>query len=283
MIRSMRNVLSFRSPILRVLLVGLFAGSGGGARAQRHGGMVPMERRSAPAIREGTPAWRGEMSRRGTPGEGVVRGAGMGGQQQQPPAPIERRAPTPHPANGGTANGGMAGSPAGASAGSVGTRGGGIHGGAGAGRGEHLSDWMNQHNNLTPQQQREALEREPGFHELPSQQQQRMRERLSQLDAMQPEQRQRMLAHTEMMERLSPDQRTQVRGAMAQLGSLPPDQRQMVARSFRELRALPPGQRMAVMNSGQYRWMTPTQRSTLNNLMRVEPMIPPSEEPRRMR
>jgi len=74
---------------------------------------------------------------------------------------------------------------------------------------------------------------------------------------------------------LSPDQRVQVRGAMQQLGSLPPDQRQVVAKSFRELRGLPPEQRFAAMNSARYGYLNPAQRATLNNLIRVEPMLPP--------
>jgi hypothetical protein len=144
-------------------------------------------------------------------------------------------------------------------------------------KGEHLAQWMNQHSNLTPQQQQQALDREPGFHDLPQETQQRMHNRLTQLDGMTPEQRQRVLAHTEMVERMTPDQRVQFRGAMQQLGSLPPDQRHAVARSFRELRGLPPEQRAGALNSGRYRWMNATQRGTLNNLLRIEPLLPPPE------
>jgi hypothetical protein len=178
--------------------------------------------------------------------------APRGAVYQQTPAPVERRAPAmvePNPA------------------GSRGPKG-------------HLGQWMAQHSNLAPAQQQQALEREPGFRQLPAQQQQHMRERLSQLDAMPPLERQRMIARNEAMERLSPDQRTQVRGAMSQLGSLPQDQRRMVARSFRELRQLPPDQRYAAMNSARYGYLNPTQRATLNNLIRVEPMLPPPESQR---
>jgi len=146
-------------------------------------------------------------------------------------------------------------------------------------RGEHLAEWMNQHNNLTATEQQQALEREPGFHDLPSQTQQRMRDRLTQLNAMSPEQRQRVLERNEHMEQLTPEQRGQVRGAMQQLGALPQDQRREVARSFRELRQLPPDQRMTAMNSGRYKNLNESQRSTLNNLMRVEPMLPAPEKP----
>ena len=144
---------------------------------------------------------------------------------------------------------------------------------------EHLAEWMNQHSNLTPAQQQQALENEPGFRELPAQTQQNMRNRLAQLNAMPQQQRDKVLNRNEAMERLTPEQRGQVRGAMEQLGALPPDQRRFVARSFRELRELPPAQRWAAMNSEAYRGqLNDAQRATLSNLMRVEPMLPPPEK-----
>ena len=145
-------------------------------------------------------------------------------------------------------------------------------------RGEHLAEWMNQHSNLSPQQQQQALDREPGFHDLPQATQQRMHERLGELNAMPPQERQRLLANTEIMERLNPNQRAQVRGAMQQLGSLPADQRDAVARTYRQLRDLPPDQRSAALNSDRLRGQfNDAQRNTLNNLMRVEPMLEPPQ------
>jgi hypothetical protein len=171
----------------------------------------------------------------------------------QPPAPIERRAP--------------------AQAGSTEGQPGGLHRGP---RGEHLAQWMSQHSNLSPQQQQQALQQEPGFQQLPQQVQQRMRERLTQLDAMTPEQRQRLLARNEAMERLAPDQRAEVRGAMSQLGQLPPDQRRAVAQTFRSLTALPADQRLQAYNGGRYTApLNNEQRSVLSNLLKVEPLLGP--------
>jgi hypothetical protein len=141
-------------------------------------------------------------------------------------------------------------------------------------KGEHLAEWMNQHSNLTLEQQQQALEREPGFRGLPPQTQQRMHDRLTQLNAMSPQQRQRLLNRNEVMEHLTPEQRGQVRGAMEQLGALPEDQRRVVARDFRELRDLPPEQRMTAMGRMP---LNEAQRATLSNLLRVEPMLPPPE------
>ena len=146
------------------------------------------------------------------------------------------------------------------------------------GKGEHLAQWMNQHRNLTPEQQQRALDNEPGFRELPQQTQERMHNQLARLNAMSPDQRQRILNYNERMEHMSVDQRAEVRGSLQQLGSLPLDQRRQVAKSFRELRELPPDQRGAALNSPQYQYMNPGQRSALNNLLRVEPLIPPTEQ-----
>ena len=232
----MRKSPTFRSSIARALLVSLLAGLSGAMFAQRH---------AAPSYR-------------GSPSYVVVGGSqhhGFGGQQQQP-APIERRPP-----------------PTGAMmqpgsqphlVGPNGRRG-----------GEHLPEWMEQHQGLTLEQQQAALDREPGFRELPLQTQIQMHQRLAQLNAMTPEMRARTLAHTEAMERLDPAQRSQVRGAMQQLGSLPMEERRQVIRSFRELRMLPPEQRLGMMNTPRYGWLNYQQRTVLTNLIFIAPMLPP--------
>lgn len=235
----MRNIIKYRGSMIRVLLVGTLAGLSGVLCAQRHG--APIFRSSA----------SNAMASAG--------GARWVGQQRQMPAPIERRPP-----GGGAMV--RPGVPAGQGhlVGSVGRRG-----------GEHLPEWMSQHQGMTLEQQQAALDREPGFRELPLQTQMQMHQRLAQLNAMAPEQRARTLAHAEAMERLNPAQRSQVRGAMQQLGSLPIDERRQVIRSFRELRMLPPEQRLGMMNSPRYGWLNYAQRTVLTNLIVIAPMLPP--------
>lgn len=141
--------------------------------------------------------------------------------------------------------------------------------------GDHLPEWLAKHKDLTPQQQQEALEKEPGFHDLPPATQQRVRERVKRLSEMPPEKRQRILQRNEAMERLTPEQRGEVRDAMKQLAALPPDQRRYVDRTFRGLRELSPAQRQNVLNSERFSHLTPEQRNVLNSLMKVEPLLPP--------
>lgn len=186
----------------------------------------------------------------------------------RPPAPIERRTPSGPASNPGAPadQGHVRGLPRNGTPGPH------------AGRGVPLAQWMSQHSQLSPTEQQHALEREPGFRDLPQPTQSRMRQRLSELDNMPPERRERILARNEAMEHLSPDQRSQVRGAMQQLGALPPEQRRPVARAFRELRDLPSEQRAAALSSDRFRGQfSDTQRSTLNNLLRIEPMLPPPD------
>jgi hypothetical protein len=229
------------------LLVGLLAGMSGAAGAQRRG--VPMYRRA--------PSYAMAYS---------YQGRGFGGQQGQP-APIERRPP------GGMAQPGRPYVVPGQQRFVPGQQH--LVGPDGRRGGEHLSEWLSQHSGMTLEQQQSALDREPGFRQLPPQTQQQMHQRLAQLNAMTPEQRARMLEHTEAMERLNPAQRSQVRGALEQLGSLPMDQRRQVMRSFRELRMLPPEQRFGMLNSPRYGWLNYAQRTVLTNLIVIAPMLPP--------
>jgi len=232
----MRKAVTSRGSIVRALLVGLLAGWSGIVFAQGH---------AAPSFRR-------------TPSYFMVAAGqnhGFGGQQERP-APVERRPP---PIGAMMQPGSQQH----------------LVGPNGRRSGEHLPEWMEQHRGMTLEQQEAALDREPGFRELPLQTQMQMHQRLAQLNAMTPEMRARTLAHTEAMERLNPAQRSQVRGVMEQLGSLPMDQRRQVIRSFRELRMLPPQQRFAMMNSPRYGWLNYAQRTVLTNLIFIAPMLPP--------
>lgn len=137
---------------------------------------------------------------------------------------------------------------------------------------EHLLQWMDRHSNLTPDQQQKALEREPGFHDLPAETQQRMRDHLTQLNSMPPDRRRRWLERNEAIAQLAPQQRQQVRDAMRQFGGLPPDRRRQVAQAFRELRDMPEQQRQSLLSSDQYRNQFSDQElEALSGLLSIEP------------
>ncbi len=142
-------------------------------------------------------------------------------------------------------------------------------------RGEHLPQWMANHQNLNPAQQEEALRREPGFSRLPQQQQQQLIDRLHKLDNAPPQVRQRILARNEMFERLPAQQKQAIRGASQALSQMPPDRNMAVRHAFRDLRGLPPDQRVNVLNSARFQAeFSPQERTILGNLLSIEPYQP---------
>ncbi len=137
---------------------------------------------------------------------------------------------------------------------------------------QHLPEWFNNHQNLTPQQQEDALRREPGFRDLPADQQQRLVNRLHTLDEKTPEQRQRILARNEAFEHLSPERQQEVRGASQALSQMSPDRQQALRHAFHDLRQMPPQERQQMLNSGSYAsQFTPQERTVLGNLLSIEP------------
>ncbi len=150
----------------------------------------------------------------------------------------------------------------------------GVNGGERPGQ-QHLPEWLNQHQNLSPQQQEDLLRREPGFNRLSPDQQQRVLNRLRTLDARPPEQRQRMAQRGEMWERLSPGQQQDVRDSFQAWNQMAPDRRRMVGRAFSDLRQIPPEQRTEILNSARFsQTFTPQERHVLGSLLSVEPYEP---------
>ena len=141
----------------------------------------------------------------------------------------------------------------------------------------HLAEWFRNHQNLTPEQQIQAIQKEPGFNRLPIPQQLRLQKQLYQLSILPPAQRERTLQHMEALEKLSPDQRQQIGRMMQQVGSMPPDQQRRMRQAFRFLRDLPPDQRQAILASAPFKSQFSAQENEiLTKLMSLEPYVPPN-------
>jgi Protein of unknown function (DUF3106) len=136
---------------------------------------------------------------------------------------------------------------------------------------EHLPQWWQAHRGLSPQQQADAMRREPGFRNLPQGQQQRLLNRLRSLDSRPPQVQQRMLNRVEMFERLSPERQQEVRGASQAFSHLPPQRKQMMIRAFQQLRQMPPAEREQMLHSGYGQQFTPQERTVLGNMLSIEP------------
>jgi len=139
----------------------------------------------------------------------------------------------------------------------------------------HLGDWLNNHRNLTPQQQEEQLRREPGFNRLSPDQQQRVLNRLRTLESRPVEQQQRMADRVEMFEHLTPEQKADVHASSQALAAMPGDRQALVRRAFNDLRQIPPDQRAQILNSARFsQTFTPDERHALGSLLSIEPYEP---------
>jgi Protein of unknown function (DUF3106) len=145
---------------------------------------------------------------------------------------------------------------------------------------QHLGEWMQKNQGLTPDGQIKRLQQERGFSQLTPQQQQNATNRLRELNQMPPEQRQRRLEQVENMERLSPQKQEQVRASARQLGQMPPDRQQAVKDAIRNLRNVPPGLRESELNSKYGSQFSPQERGVVGNLLSVESYHPPPPPPR---
>ena len=143
------------------------------------------------------------------------------------------------------------------------------------GSGEHLPQWFAQHQGLSPNQQENALRREPGFARLPQGQQQEIISRLHRLDTLPPAQRQRLMERNERFQALPPERQQEVRGASQALRQMAPDRREAVRQAFRDLRLLPPADRENALGSARFQAeYTPQERTVLGNLLSIEPFSP---------
>jgi hypothetical protein len=139
----------------------------------------------------------------------------------------------------------------------------------------HLQRWLENHKNLSPEEQQRALQNEPGFHELTPQAQRQALENLRNLNNMPAQQRDRMLDRNEMLERMTPQQQQQYRGAVQQLRGASQPRQRLMAKAILDLRMIPPGQREQVIDSPAFgAQFSEGERSTIRTLLTAEPYSP---------
>jgi hypothetical protein len=116
----------------------------------------------------------------------------------------------------------------------------------------HAGNWLRRYKDMTPAEQRRALENDAQFRKLPPQQQARLRNRLQHFSSLSPERQERVLNRMETWEHLTPDQKREARLLFQQFKQLPPERRQAVNRAIRDMRNLTPEQRDQLINSEPY-------------------------------
>lgn len=117
----------------------------------------------------------------------------------------------------------------------------------------HAGNWLRHYKDMSPAQQRRALESDPQFRRLPPQQQARLQQRLQHFSSLPPAQQERVLTRMETWEHLTPDQKQRARQLFQGFKQLPPDRRQAVNRAIRSMRGMTPQQRDQLLNSDQFR------------------------------
>jgi hypothetical protein len=142
-------------------------------------------------------------------------------------------------------------------------------------QGPHMEQWMENHKNLSPADQRRAMQNEPGFRELPPQTQQRILNHLDQLNSVKPQLRDRTLEQNEILEHMPPAQAQQYRAAAQTFATLPQDRRRLMARAILDLREMPPDQREQVIGSQRFgAQFSDGERSAIRALLTAEPYPP---------
>lgn len=138
----------------------------------------------------------------------------------------------------------------------------------------HAGQWLRQHNNLPPEQQRRALQSDPQFRNLPPQQKQHLENQLTRFNSLPPQQRQQMLRRMDTFGHLTPEQKDTARQMHSQMQTLPAERRQAVRNAIQALRAMPPDARQRQIDSDAYRrQFSPQERSILGGASRL-PLAP---------
>lgn len=135
-----------------------------------------------------------------------------------------------------------------------------------------MGEWLNQHKNLTPDQQEKLLESDPSFKKLPPERQAELRERLRKFNSLTPEQRQRALNRMQWISSLTAQQRQDIREANQTLQGLPQDRQVMVHKALRHLRQMDPQQRQQIFESERFKsTFSDQERGILTKLAEISP------------
>lgn len=142
-----------------------------------------------------------------------------------------------------------------------------------------MGDWLQNHKNLSPDQQEKLLENDPNFKRLPPERQAELKERLRRFNSLTPEQRERALNRMQWMASLTQEQRQDIREANQKLQGLPQERQMMVHKALRHLRQMDPQERQQVLASDRFKSTFSEQEQGI--LKQLSVINPPEESPNR--
>jgi hypothetical protein len=121
------------------------------------------------------------------------------------------------------------------------------------GPGPHRGDWLRKYGGLSPSQQEQKLQSDPGFRSLPADKQNNLLNSLRRFNSQPPEKKQQILNRMETFEHMTPQQQQQARNLFDRYRNLPEDQKSKVSQAYRRLRGMPPSARNELINSDEFR------------------------------
>lgn len=138
----------------------------------------------------------------------------------------------------------------------------------------HAGDWLRRYKDLSPDEQREALQKDSDFQKLPPARQGQLLQRLQRFSSLPKPQQDRILSRMETWEHLTRDQKVQARELFHQIQQLPPQRRRALSGAIRDMRDLTPEQREQLINSDSYKGMfSEHERDLLSGAARL-PLAP---------
>lgn len=149
------------------------------------------------------------------------------------------------------------------------------------GPGPHAGDWLRSHENLSPADQKKALEADPGFQKLTPQGQQELIDRLNRFNSLPPDRRNRILQRMETLEHLTPQERQRARDMFRTFRELPAARRSQLNFALRDLHAMSPDDRQRTLDSNEYKArFSDQERDLLRGMSEMElvPNHPPRDE-----
>jgi len=135
-----------------------------------------------------------------------------------------------------------------------------------------MGKWLQEHKNLSPDEQEKLLEKDPNFQKLSAARQAELKERLRKFNNLPPAQRERAINRMQYMASLTQAQRQEIREAGQQLQGLPQDRQVMVHKALRHLRQMDPQERQQVMDGDRFKsTFSDQERGIITRLVAINP------------
>jgi hypothetical protein len=119
-------------------------------------------------------------------------------------------------------------------------------------RGPRMGTWLRENRGKSFDQQRQSLENDPDYKNLPPQRQEELKQRLQKFNSLPPEQQEKLLHRFDTLNHMSPQQRAQARALLDRMRVLPPERRAAIRQYFHNLVTMNRDQRQHVLGSSQF-------------------------------